>query len=117
MGKITGQVLRLGGLFLELLGVIGVISEPAVLRDVGLRLPGGILVSPAWIAVALGFLAWLLGTYLLLASRPSRSCGPAEAPRPSGSSSALGTAGLTRAQQRSGESGPPDHRLPPAPDH
>ena len=70
MRKVIGQVLRLGGLFLELLGVIGVISEPAAVGAVRLRLPGGILVSPGWIAVGLGFVAWLLGTYLLLRSSP-----------------------------------------------
>jgi hypothetical protein len=73
MRKVTGQILRLGGLLLELLGVMGVASEPADGGGVPLRLPGGTLVSPAWIAIGLGFVAWLLGTYLLLASRPSRS--------------------------------------------
>jgi hypothetical protein len=72
MRKVTGQVLRLGGLLIELLGVIGVASEPAA-GAVRLRLPGGLLVSPAWIAVVVGFVTWLLGTYLLLATRPSRS--------------------------------------------
>jgi hypothetical protein len=73
MKKVTGQVLRLGGLLIELLGVMGVASEPAGGGAVRLRLPGGTLVSPAWIAVVLGFVTWLLGTYLLLATRPSRS--------------------------------------------
>jgi hypothetical protein len=73
MRKVTGQILRLGGLFIELLGVIGVASEPADGGAVRLRLPGGTTVSLAWIAVILGFVSWLLGTYLLLAARPPRS--------------------------------------------
>jgi hypothetical protein len=73
MRRVTGQVLRLGGLLIELLGVIGVASEPAGVGAVRLRLPGGMLVSPAWVAVVVGFVAWLLGTYLLLATRPPRS--------------------------------------------
>jgi hypothetical protein len=73
MKKVTGQILRLGGLLIEMLGVLGILTGS---RDAGaarLRLPGGTLIAPAWIAVALGFLIWLVGTFLVYGSRPSRS--------------------------------------------
>jgi len=69
----TGQILRLVGLLIEMLGVLGVVAGRPNFGATRLRLPGGTTVAPAWIAVTLGFLIWLIGTILVVASRPSRS--------------------------------------------
>jgi hypothetical protein len=73
MKKATGQILRLGGLLIEMLGVLGVVTRSPEVAAARLRLPGGTMMAPAWIAVVLGFLIWLLGTFLVYGSRPSRS--------------------------------------------
>jgi hypothetical protein len=73
MKQVTGQILRLGGLFIEMLGVLGIVTGNHDVGAARLRLPGGTMVAPAWIAVALGFVIWLLGTFLAYGSRPSRS--------------------------------------------
>ena len=72
MRKVTGQSLRLGGMLIEMLGVMGVMTGQGDIESLRLRLPGGTVVSPAWIAVVLGFAIWLVGTILLTKSRSSR---------------------------------------------
>lgn len=72
MKKVTGQSLRLGGMLIEMIGVMGVMTGKGDIASLRLRLPGGGEVSPAWIAVVLGFLIWLVGTILVSSARPSR---------------------------------------------
>jgi hypothetical protein len=68
----TGQLLRLLGLLIEFAGVVGVVRERSGRAIPQLRTPGGPVVSAAWVAVALGFVLWLVGTILLAATRPPR---------------------------------------------
>jgi drug/metabolite transporter (DMT)-like permease len=71
----TGQWLRFIGLFIEMVGVVGVVRERGG-QDVPLiQVPGGPVISIAWLAVAMGFVLWLLGKILLLAARPARRDG------------------------------------------
>ena len=72
MRKVTGQNLRLGGMLIEMIGVMGVMTGKGDIAPLRLRLPGGGVASPAWIAVVLGFVIWLVGTIIVTSSRPSR---------------------------------------------
>ncbi len=72
----TGQSLRLLGLLIEFAGVIGVVRERGGRAIPQLRIPGGPVVSAAWVAVALGFILWLVGTILLAARKPPRRSDP-----------------------------------------
>jgi hypothetical protein len=77
MKKIVGQFMRLGGLLVEMLGVLAVMKGNEGLFATKLQLPGFEPVPLAWIGIALGFVLWLVGTVLFigrdrLVSRPDR---------------------------------------------
>jgi hypothetical protein len=72
MKKVTGQILRLVGLLIEMLGVMGVVTGRGDIESLRLQLSNGTLVSPAWIAVVLGFVIWLVGTILLFGSKQKK---------------------------------------------
>jgi hypothetical protein len=65
MSKVTGQILRLFGLLIEMLGVWGVVAGSREAGAPRLPPPAGHAIDPAWIAVAAGFLIWLFGTYMI----------------------------------------------------
>jgi hypothetical protein len=67
------QIIRLGGLILEMVGLGAVITGHPGLGLGDVRLPDGRTLAPAWIAVGLGFLIWLTGTMLIYGSRRARS--------------------------------------------
>ncbi len=73
MGRVTGQSLRLGGLLIEALGVMGIMTGRGDIEALHFHLPGGTVVSPAWVVLALGFVMWLVGTILFVGSKPKRS--------------------------------------------
>ncbi len=68
--RMTGQLLRLIGLLIEMVGVVGVVRERGGHDVPRVQVPGGPLVSSAWLAVVLGFVIWLVATILLAATRP-----------------------------------------------
>ncbi len=68
----TGQWLRLIGLLIEAIGVVGVIRERGGQPAMTIHLPGGVVVSAAWTAVALGFFAFVVGRILIAAGGASR---------------------------------------------
>ena len=72
MMRRTAQWLRMIGLLIELVGVVGVVRERGGKEFPQVQVPGGPLVSSAWVAVVLGFVIWLIGRILLAAARPSR---------------------------------------------
>jgi hypothetical protein len=72
----TGQLLRLIGLLIEMVGVVGVVRERGGHEIPQLRIPGGPTVSAGWAAVVLGFVVWLVATILLAATRPPRRESP-----------------------------------------
>jgi hypothetical protein len=72
MKKRVGQFMRLGGLLVEMLGVVAVMNGSEGKFATKLQLPGFEPVPLAWIGVALGFALWLVGTVLVYSSKPSR---------------------------------------------
>jgi hypothetical protein len=70
-----GQWLRLIGLLIEMVGVVGVVRERGGKEVPQITIPGGPVVSSAWIAVVLGFVIWLVATILLSATKPPRRDG------------------------------------------
>jgi hypothetical protein len=73
MKRVVGQILRVVGLLIEMFGVIGVVTGRGDIEALHLRLSGGTVVSPAWIVLALGFVIWLVGTILIVGSKPKCS--------------------------------------------
>lgn len=73
MTRLVGQWLRLIGLVIEMVGVVGVVRERGGQPVPQLRLPSGSVVSSAWLAVGLGFVLWLVATILINSSKPARS--------------------------------------------
>jgi hypothetical protein len=72
MRTTTGQIIRISGLLIEMLGIWGVYNGAGNKDQPVLQLPGGTAVSPAWIAVGLGFVLWLTGTIFVYGGRPRR---------------------------------------------
>ena len=68
----TAQWLRMIGLFIELVGAVGVVRERGGKEFPQFQVPGGTIMSSAWAAVVLGFVIWLIGRILLASARPSR---------------------------------------------
>jgi drug/metabolite transporter (DMT)-like permease len=70
--RMTGQLLRLVGLLIEMVGVVGVVRERGGSEVPRFQIPGGPTVSAGWAAVVLGFVVWVVATILLAATRPPR---------------------------------------------
>jgi hypothetical protein len=73
MRSVTGQSLRMGGLLIEVLGVMGIMTGRGDIEAARLRLPGGTVVSPMWIVFALGLVIWVVGTILVFGARSKNS--------------------------------------------
>lgn len=72
MMRRTAQWLRMIGLLIEMVGVVGVVRERGGNEFPQIQVPGGPSVSSAWVAVVLGFVIWLIARILLASDRPSR---------------------------------------------
>jgi hypothetical protein len=72
MKKQVGQFMRLGGLLVEMLGVLAVTKGSEGKFATKVNLPGVEPVPIAWVGIGLGFVLWLVGTVLVYSSRPSR---------------------------------------------
>ena len=68
----TGQWLRFIGLLIEMIGFLGVLRDPAARSLPRFQIPGGPVVSIAWVAFVLGLVVWLVGQILIAAGRPPR---------------------------------------------
>jgi hypothetical protein len=68
--RMTGQLLRMAGLLIEMIGLVGVVLERGGDQGLRVRIPGGSTISASWLAVAIGFVVWLVATILLAATRP-----------------------------------------------
>jgi hypothetical protein len=64
------QWLRGLGLLIEMTGVVGIARERAGTQMPRLSIPGGPTVSWSWVALAIGFVVWLVATIILAATRP-----------------------------------------------
>jgi hypothetical protein len=63
--SLTGQLLRMSGLLIELLGLMVFLATNPDNRAFWLRLPGAGTFPVAWLIVAAGFVLWLMGTAAL----------------------------------------------------
>jgi hypothetical protein len=72
MSRVTGQILRTIGLLIELLGFMGVMTGRDDIAALRLRLPNGTELSPAWIAFAVGFVIWMIGTVVVFKSQRTK---------------------------------------------
>lgn len=72
----TGQWLRFLGLLIEIVGVVGVVRERGGHDSPLIQIPGGPVISTAWLAFALGFLLWLVAKILLFAAPTPRRDSP-----------------------------------------
>jgi hypothetical protein len=72
MKALVGQLMRLGGLIVEMLGVYAVMKGVEGPFAAKVQLPGFEPVPIGWIGVGFGFVLWLVGTVLVYSSRPSR---------------------------------------------
>ena len=64
--------MRLGGLLVEMLGVLALMKGNEGIFATKVHLPGFEPIPLAWIGVAVGFVLWLVGTVLVYWSRPPR---------------------------------------------
>jgi hypothetical protein len=72
MISVTGHILRMVGLLIEMLGVWGVYTASDGQPTTQIPLPNGKTVPLAWLWVGLGFVVWLTGTALVYTSRRRR---------------------------------------------
>jgi hypothetical protein len=72
MKSVIGQSLRFGGMLIEMLGVMGIVTGRGDIESLRLRLPDGTQVSPAYIMFAVGLVIWIVGTILVTSSRRLR---------------------------------------------
>jgi hypothetical protein len=74
--RTTGQLLRMVGLLIEMIGLVGIALGRGGDQGLQVRIPGGSTISASWLAVAIGFVVWLVATILLAATRPPRKGQP-----------------------------------------
>ena len=70
MNRMTGQLMRMAGLFIEMLGILALALRTRTGPD-GVPLPGHFPERPVWVVVALGFILWLAGTLIIYWPRRS----------------------------------------------
>jgi hypothetical protein len=63
MPRFTGQILRILGLLIEMLGILALVFRTGT-DEAGVPLPGSFPPRLVWGAVAFGFVIWLVGTIL-----------------------------------------------------
>jgi hypothetical protein len=72
MNQLIGQILRMTGLLIELIGVWAVFRRSGDREATQIALPGGKSVPIGWLIVMLGFAIWLTGRIWVAASTPPR---------------------------------------------
>jgi hypothetical protein len=63
MNRFVGQVLRMLGLLVEMLGILGLALYTGT-DETGAELPGSLSTRLIWGVIALGFVVWLTGTVM-----------------------------------------------------
>jgi hypothetical protein len=71
MTRIQGQILRTGGLFIEMLGILALMFRNRN-DGVGMPLLGSFSEPRAWAVIGAGFVIWLLGNVVIYWPRPVR---------------------------------------------
>jgi hypothetical protein len=72
MTYVTGHILRMAGLLLEVLGIWSVYSG-SVARTPQIPLAGGKSLPLPWLGVGLGFALWFVGTVMVYIGRRARA--------------------------------------------
>jgi len=73
MSKVIGNILRMSGLLIEMVGVWAIFSGKGDKNATLVSLPGGNTAPVVWVVVVgAGFLLWLTGRILVSLSRPRR---------------------------------------------
>jgi hypothetical protein len=72
MTQVIGQILRMSGLLIELIGVWAVFTGSGDNEARRISLPGGQTAPIGWLVVGLGFAIWLTGRILVSVSAPRR---------------------------------------------
>jgi hypothetical protein len=72
MNRLIGHLIRIVGLFIEMVGVWAVYVGRNDKEPTLVSLPGGRAMPAAWLAVLLGFILWLIGTIIVSLSRTRR---------------------------------------------
>jgi hypothetical protein len=69
--RLTGQILRMVGLLIEMLGILALAFWTRT-DAAGAPLPGSFSARQVWIGVGAGFVIWLAGSLLLYWPEPAR---------------------------------------------
>jgi hypothetical protein len=72
MTNVTGQILRMVGMLIELFVVWRVCAQNDERLMTRITLPGGATTAVAWLAMGVGIAIWLTGTALVASSRRRR---------------------------------------------
>jgi hypothetical protein len=72
MNQVIGQILRMTGLLIELIGVWAVFRFSGDRKATQIALPGGRSAPIGWLIVILGFAIWLTGRIWFSVSTPPR---------------------------------------------
>ncbi len=72
MSRSTGQIVRLVGLALEVVGLLAQVLRTKT-DQAGVPLPGHFSSHQVWMVVGAGFVIWMIGTILIYASQTLRS--------------------------------------------
>ncbi len=70
MKRLTGQIIRLVGLALEVLGLLAQALRTQT-DEIGDPLPGHFSAHQVWTVVGVGFVLWMIGSILIYWPRPS----------------------------------------------
>ncbi len=69
MTRTTGQILRMLGLLIEMVGILALLVWNRT-DGAGVPLPGSLSARQVWTVVITGFVIWLVGSILFYWSRP-----------------------------------------------
>lgn len=71
MSRVQGQILRIVGLFIEMLGILLLVFRTKT-DDLGAPASGSLSRTQAWWIIGCGFVAWLIGSIVIYWPRPPR---------------------------------------------
>ncbi len=73
MTKTTGHIIRMVGMLIEMIGVLGVYQSTKSDSPWTITIPGAGSVPAAWLAVFVGLVVWLTGVTIVYSNKPMRS--------------------------------------------
>jgi hypothetical protein len=73
MTKTTGHIIRMVGMLIEMIGVLGVYQSSKSDSSWSISIPGAGTIPAAWLAVFVGLVVWLTGVTIVYSNRPIRT--------------------------------------------